>query len=74
MAKMERRVIKEMVGLAGQTAAGGLGVIVEIVDEGAGEFVRLTDMSDSTGQVSFDPEFWPLLRAVIDDAVGRCRE
>jgi hypothetical protein len=46
---------------------------VEICDEGAGEFVVVSQPSETKTGIAFDPEHWPIIRAAIDDMVGRCR-
>jgi hypothetical protein len=43
---------------------------IEIIDEGAGEFVTLyQDASTKNGLVAITPEEWPTLRDSIDAAV-----
>jgi hypothetical protein len=46
---------------------------VEICDEGDGEFVVVSQPSETKASISFDPEHWPTIREVIDGMVGRCR-
>ena len=42
---------------------------IEIIDEGAGEFVTLyQDASTKNGLVAITPEEWPTLRDAIDSA------
>jgi hypothetical protein len=45
---------------------------VEIVDDAAGEYVKVWNSQDSC--VSFDTKEWPALRDAIDYMVKECRE
>ena len=47
--------------------------LVEIVDEGAGEFVIITDLREG-GKISVDAESWPHVQSLIDNLVAACRE
>jgi hypothetical protein len=48
---------------------------IEIVDEAAGEFVKViqTDEAAENGTIQIDPTEWPILRKVIDRMVKECR-
>jgi hypothetical protein len=47
---------------------------IDIDDEGAGEFIVLTQEATSArGGVAIDPDEWPLVRKAIDKLVKRCR-
>ncbi len=44
--------------------------IVEIVDEGGGEFVVV---KQTTGEVRIDPGEWPAIRKAINRLIKECR-
>lgn len=47
---------------------------VEITDEAAGEFVVITQSTDSSsGRIEIEPDEWPVLRAAIDRMIRECR-
>jgi hypothetical protein len=48
---------------------------VEIVDEAAGEFLEVSQCSESNEvKILIDPYEWPTLRAAIDKMIKECRE
>ena len=47
---------------------------IEIVGEGAGEFVEVKQHTEEYGKVQIDPEEWPAIREAIDCAVKLCRK
>jgi hypothetical protein len=47
---------------------------IEIVDEGGGEYVEVSQSADGHGKVSINPEEWPMMRKAIDDAIKQCRD
>ena len=47
------------------------GYNVEIVDEAAGEFVRVSGTQE--GELKIDPSEWPQLQRAIDRMIKRCR-
>ena len=47
---------------------------IEIVGEGAGEFVEVKQHTEESGKVQIDPEEWPAIREAIDCAVKLCRK
>jgi hypothetical protein len=47
---------------------------IEIVDEGGGEYVEVSQSADGHGKVSINPEEWTVLRKAIDDAIKQCRD
>lgn len=47
--------------------------MVEIDDDGGGEFVTVTDMSDRGGKIHIDRNEWPALRDAIDQMIAGCR-
>lgn len=51
---------------------------VEIDDEAAGEYVKVTSNlefgKDDCGVIRIDPEEWPALKAAIEQMVKECRK
>jgi hypothetical protein len=47
---------------------------IEIVDEGGGEYVEVSQSADGHGKISINPEEWTVLRKAIDDAIKQCRD
>jgi hypothetical protein len=50
---------------------------IEIEDEAAGEFVKVTQQGGSTEyskSICFEPEEWPTIKKAIDLMIGRCRK
>jgi len=48
--------------------------IVEIDDEGGGEFVVVKQNVVGRGGIAIDGPEWPFVRAAIDEMVSSCRE
>ena len=72
---MTPRPIKWLVAEDGANIFDPSAYIVEIEDEAAGEFVKVTGQSDADGgSIGINPDDWPKLRAAIDSAVAACRE
>jgi hypothetical protein len=48
---------------------------IEIVDEAAGEFLKITQSDDDveSGKIKIDPIEWPMLKAAIDRMIKECR-
>lgn len=46
---------------------------IEIIDEAAGEFIEINQVSDEKFQLKINPEEWPVLRDAIDEMIKRCR-
>jgi hypothetical protein len=49
---------------------------IQIVDEGAGEFLEVSQKTCRTGgdtRITIEPEEWPALRQAIDKMIGECR-
>jgi hypothetical protein len=69
------RPIKWLVAEDGANIFDPAAYIVEIDDEAAGEFVKVTGQSEADqGTIGVNPEDWPNLRAAIDAAVAACRD
>lgn len=47
--------------------------IIEITDEGGGEFVTVRQTHPNAGEIRIDPTEWAHLRAAIDQMIGECR-
>ena len=75
MKEYEQRVIEVIMVPKGEPIFSEAAYSVKIVDDAAGEFVLLQGTyQDTPGQIAVDPDQWPDLRAVIDDAFKRCRK
>lgn len=70
----ETRAIKWHIGPVGDPMYEEKGFAVEVMDEGAGEFVCVTDNHDDCGSVRIDPGEWYDLRNAIDAAILACRD
>lgn len=47
---------------------------VEIVDEGAGEFISLRELTDEEGEVGIEKKDWPKLRETLDIMFNNVKE
>jgi hypothetical protein len=71
----ESRVIKVIVAPKGDPIFSELATFVEIDDEAAGEYVRITQPSrHEDGTVCFDGNEWELIKLEIDKAFANCRK
>lgn len=71
--EFETRTVKWVAVRNGASLFDESATEVEIEDEMAGEFVTLTQHHGGGDKVSITPEEWPILRAVIDNAIKMCR-
>lgn len=74
--KHEIRVLKVVVAPAGEPIFSEMATAVEIDDEAAGEFVRVTKEGGGTElkrSIAIADDEWPALRAAIDFMIGQCR-
>ena len=70
-----QRVTKIVVLPDGDPIFGAMSTEIEIVDEAAGEFVKVTVLSDGDEEkLSIDPDNWPAIRDGIDRMISDCRE
>jgi hypothetical protein len=71
----ETRTLKIAVGVKGEPIFHEGTTEIEIVDEAAGEFLKITQSMDNAepGVIKIDPHEWPMLRAAIDKMVKECR-
>ena len=72
--KYIKRAIKWTVVREKEPLFDVLATDIEIVGEGAGEFVEVTQHTEESGKVQIDPEEWPAIREAIDCAVKLCRK
>ncbi len=66
------RTLALVVAPEGQPVYAETATRVEIVSEGAGEFVEITQQDRKPGVVAIGPEEWPALRKAIDKLIGEC--
>ena len=69
----ETRTIKVLVGVKGEPSYNELGFVIEITDEGGGEFVEVSPTTEP-GKIRIDSASWPALRDAIERLLGECRE
>jgi hypothetical protein len=75
MIECEIRTIKLAVLPKGEPLFSERATEVEIVDDAAGEFVKViqTDEAAENGTIQIDPAEWPILRKAIDKMIKECR-
>jgi hypothetical protein len=66
----EIRVLSRIMLPKGKPIFSESAIICSIEDDAAGEYIKLTSLSESGGEVCFDPHEWATLRAMIDSMVG----
>lgn len=72
--KYEARITDIAVVLTGEPIWSEFSTTVSITDEGAGEFVSVSQSNkDNTNKISFDAEEWPILRSTINRMIRSCR-
>ena len=71
----EIRTIKLVVLPKGETIFTERATELEIVDDAAGEFVKVmqSDEAAENGTIQIDPAEWPMLKKAIDRMVKECR-
>lgn len=77
MIEYEARVVAMVVGPKGDPLFSERATRIEIVDEAAGEYVRVSQVGGHTCESKFllvDPEEWSTVRAAIDTLVAACRD
>jgi hypothetical protein len=67
------RVTRLHVGPRGSTLMSERSWLVEVDDEGGGEFVTVAAQGGCVSEIRIDPSEWPALRAAIDRMIGECR-
>jgi hypothetical protein len=71
----ESRVIKVIVAPKGEPIFSSLATFIEIDDEAAGEYVKITQPTrHEDGNVCFDRDEWELVKLEVDKAFANCRK
>lgn len=72
------RILKVMVAKPGEAVFSEAATTVEIVDDAAGEYVKVTqakyEKDEETHYVEISPCEWPAIRSAIEFMVSECRE
>ena len=70
------RSVKWIVGPVDESVHSDALTSVEIVDEGQGEFVQISQCDEDRAdeKIKISPEEWPELMSAIDHAVKMCQE
>jgi hypothetical protein len=73
--KYETRTLKIAVCVKGEPIFHAGTTEIEIIDEAAGEFLKITQSPDDAepGAIKIDPHEWPMLKAGIDRMMKECR-
>jgi hypothetical protein len=73
--RYETRTLKIAVCVKGEPIFHEGVTEIEIVDEAAGEFLKITQSDDDveSGVIKIDPHEWPMLKAGIDKMIKECR-
>jgi hypothetical protein len=75
MSEFKARVLSVNVGVVGEPIFDEKSTLIAIVDEGGGEFLELTQSSDSaSGSLRFDSVEWPAVREAIDQMFANISE
>lgn len=71
----ETRTLKIGVLIKGESIFHQSMTEIEIIDEAAGEFVKVTQNPDEeeSGSILIDPTEWPTLKNAIDQMIKECR-
>lgn len=71
----ETRTLKIAIGVKGEPIFHEGTTEIEIVDEAAGEFLKITQSpdGDESGTIKIDPGEWPMIKAGIDKMIKECR-
>jgi hypothetical protein len=71
----ETRTLKIAVCIKGEAIFHEGTTEIEIVDEAAGEFLKITQSPDDAelGVIKIDPHEWPMLKAAIDRMMKESR-
>ncbi|MBM4311424.1 MAG: hypothetical protein FJ119_10835 [Deltaproteobacteria bacterium] len=74
--KYETIVTQVMVCEAGKELFDATATEISLLDEAAGGMVSIKQSCDysGAGEVRFDPDEWPTVRAAINDMVQRCEK
>ena len=69
----ETRTTQVWVGPKGEAIYNELGFMIEIDDDGGGEFIGVSSSKDDN-RIRIDKQCWPTLRDAIDKMLKECRE
>jgi hypothetical protein len=71
----EARTLKIAVGVKGEPIFHEGTTEIEIIDEAAGEFLKITQSMDNAepGVIRIDTIEWPMLKAAINRMMKECR-
>jgi hypothetical protein len=71
----QTRTLKIAVGVKGEPIFHAGTTEIEIIDEAAGEFLKITQSPDDAepGVIKIDPHEWPHLKAGIEKMLKECR-
>ena len=67
--ELEVRVLSKIMLPKGKPIYSESAIACSIMDEAAGEYIKLTSQSDCGGDVCFDPHEWATIRSMIDSMV-----
>jgi hypothetical protein len=77
MREYETRITRLTVLPKGEPIFSEMATTIEIADEAAGEFVKVTSQTDNVDHhesVLISPEEWPLVKDAIDKLIADCRK
>jgi hypothetical protein len=71
----ETRILRIAIGVKGEPTFHEGATEIEITDESAGEFLKITQSVDDEepGTIKIDTHEWPMIRAGIDKMIKECR-
>ena len=65
----EIRVLSKIMLPKGKPIFSESAIICSIEDDAAGEYIKLTSLSESGGEICFDPCEWTIIKTMIDSMV-----
>ena len=71
---MIERVIKVAIVEEKSTVIDEQATTIEIVDEGAGEFVQVSQTYSSDGKIGITKEEWPLIKKAVEHMLKNCKD
>lgn len=77
VSELEKRVVKVMIAPKGEHLYSELVTFVEIVDESAGEFVKVSQpitYKSAEFAIFINKDEWPSIRDAIDNMIKECRQ
>ena len=69
----QTRTTQVLVCVKGEAIYNELGFVIEITDEGGGDFVEVSPTTEP-GKLRIDKRCWPTLRDAIERMLGECRD